>query len=398
VWAADPGREPESAAQGTLHHTATAIIHMAAYQLLTSRLPAPFDPWGPHGLTQFHSLQMLPPMKPELVLEDPVAVRVLLEPIRARIFDLLRTPRSVPQLASELGTAADRLYYHVHRLADAGLVEATGTRTTGRHTERLYCRTAARVRFTGDLALGRHRPLRAFTDGLDEGLLAASADDPASVVYHAGGLTEERAAELGERLRALIGEYDDPDPPPGSRRFGILAVVAPLPPPSDGVVVRDLRQDEIGFLREMLYAALAWRPDVQLPSAEWVLAHPQVSVFHEGWGRAGDTALVAEVYGRPVGLVWYRRFTEAAHGEGFVDEATPELAIAVAAGHRGRGIGRRLLLAAHERARSDGLTRLSLSVDADNPARRLYAAVGYREHEPGDGLGRMILDLAPVSA
>ena len=337
-------------------------------------------------------------MKPELVLDDAAAVRVLLDPLRSRIFELLRVPRSIPELSEALETPADRLYYHVHRLADAGLVEETGTRVSGRHTERLFARTAERVRFTGDLALEGQRPLRAFTDSLDEALLAAASDDPASVVYHAGGLTDERAAELGERLRALVAEYEDPASPPGSRRFGVLAVVAPLAPTRDAVAIRDLKPDEIGFLREMLYAALAWRPDVSLPAAEWVLAHPQVSVFHEDWGRAGDTALVAELDGRLVGIVWYRRFTEGAHGEGFVDEETPELAIAVVDGHRGQGIGRRLLLAAHERARSDGLTRLSLSVDADNPARRLYASVGYREYEPEDGLGRMILDLAPAPA
>jgi GNAT superfamily N-acetyltransferase/DNA-binding transcriptional ArsR family regulator len=337
-------------------------------------------------------------MRRELVLEDPAAIRVLLDPLRSRIFEMLRVPCSIPELSRALETRADRLYYHVHRLADAGLVEETGTRTSGRHTERLFARVAERVRFTGDLALQGQRPLRAFTDGLDDALIAASPDDPASVVYHAGGLSDDRAAELGDRLRALVAEYEVPAPMAGSRRFGILAVVAPLPPTREAVVIRDLEPHEIGFLREMLYAALAWRPDVPLPPAEWVLAHPQVSVFHEDWGRAGDTALVAELEGRLVGLVWYRLFTEAAHGEGYVDAETPELAIAVADGHRGQGIGRRLLLAAHERARADGLTRLSLSVDADNPARRLYASVGYREYEPEDGLGRMTLELAPPPA
>jgi len=157
--------------------------------------------------------------------------------------------------------------------------------------------------------------------------------------------------------------------------------------------IRDLRDDELGFLHEMLYAALDWRPDVELPPAEWVLEHPQVVVFHADWGRPGDTALVAELAGEKVGLVWYRLFTEESHGEGFVDELTPELAIAVVDGFRGRGIGEELLNAAHERARRDGIARLSLSVDAENPARRLYARLGYADYEPEDGLGRMILVL-----
>jgi ribosomal protein S18 acetylase RimI-like enzyme len=157
--------------------------------------------------------------------------------------------------------------------------------------------------------------------------------------------------------------------------------------------IRELREDELEFLRQMLYAALDWRLDGSLPPIEYVLGHPQVVIFHQGWGRAGDSALVAEEEGRPVGMVWCRLFTEGEHGEGFVDEDTPELAIAVADGYRGRGIGRRLLEAMHERARLQGLARISLSVDADNPARRLYERLGYVDYEPDDGLGRMILDL-----
>jgi GNAT superfamily N-acetyltransferase len=157
--------------------------------------------------------------------------------------------------------------------------------------------------------------------------------------------------------------------------------------------IRQLRSDEVEFLREMLYTALDWRPDSTLPPVAWVLAHPQVSIFHEGWGRHGDVALIAVVDDRPVGLVWYRYFSEEAHGEGFVDEETPELAIAVVDGYRGRGIGRILMNAAHERARNDEIARISLSVDAENPARGLYESLGYIDYEPEDGLGRMVLGL-----
>ena len=158
--------------------------------------------------------------------------------------------------------------------------------------------------------------------------------------------------------------------------------------------VRDLRADETPFLEQMLYSALAWRPDVELPPREWVLAHPQVVVFHAGWGRAGDVGLVAEEAGEPMGLAWYRFFTDAEHGEGYVDEATPELAIAVVDGCRGRGVGKLLMETIHARARADGVEQISLSVDRDNPARRLYERLGYVELEPDDENGRMVLRLA----
>lgn len=157
--------------------------------------------------------------------------------------------------------------------------------------------------------------------------------------------------------------------------------------------IRELEAADAEFLGAMLYEAVYWDPAKERLPAEFVLAHPQLTIFHEGWGRAGDTGLVGELEGEPVGVVWYRRFTEAEHGEGFVDEATPELAISVAAGRRGQGVGRALLEAIHERARVDGIERISLSVDDDNPAKRLYERLGYTDYEPGDDLGRMILTL-----
>lgn len=157
--------------------------------------------------------------------------------------------------------------------------------------------------------------------------------------------------------------------------------------------IRELESADADFLGVMLYEAVYWNPAKERLPAEFVLAHPALTIFHAGWGRPGDSGLVAEVDDYPAGVVWYRLFTDAEHGEGFVDEATPELAISVADGHRGQGIGGALMEAIHDRARAEGFERISLSVDADNPAKRLYARLGYVEYEPGDDLGRMILTL-----
>jgi GNAT superfamily N-acetyltransferase len=162
------------------------------------------------------------------------------------------------------------------------------------------------------------------------------------------------------------------------------------------MTIRELSPADLRFLRRMLYEAIFWNPAKRRLPRWFVLRHREAVIYHRDWGRAGDTGFVAEDGGRPVGAVWYRFFTEAEHGDGYVDRETPELAIAVVAGQRGRGVGRTLMQAIHERARSDGLRRVALSVEEGNPARRLYLGLGYRDYEPGDGKGRMILELAPV--
>jgi ribosomal protein S18 acetylase RimI-like enzyme len=131
----------------------------------------------------------------------------------------------------------------------------------------------------------------------------------------------------------------------------------------------------------MLGEAAVWRPDKPTPTAEQVLADPRYSMYLAGWPRPGDFGLVAEEDG-PVGAAWYRTFTEASHGLGFVADSVPELAIAVIASRRHEGIGRRLLVDLIEASVARGCAALSLVVNNANPARGLYESVGFRPVEP----------------
>ena len=107
--------------------------------------------------------------------------------------------------------------------------------------------------------------------------------------------------------------------------------------------------------------------------------------YVRGWGRPGDTGLIALEGPNPVGAAWYRLFTADEPGFGFVDEQTPELTIAVVPSRRARGHGGELLRGLLERARRAGYRAVSLSVEAQSPAVALYERHGFERVEERDG-------------
>jgi GNAT superfamily N-acetyltransferase len=121
-------------------------------------------------------------------------------------------------------------------------------------------------------------------------------------------------------------------------------------------MLRPVESHDQRFLRDMLRHAYHWRvaEDVERPVYRYV----------RNWGRQGDAGVIALEGPHAYGAAWYRLFTPDEPGFGFVDEATPELTIAVVPSRRGKGAGRELLEALLERAREDGYTAVSLSTDA----------------------------------
>jgi len=159
------------------------------------------------------------------------------------------------------------------------------------------------------------------------------------------------------------------------------------------IVYRPLGPGDLEHVHWGLYAAVSWDPVREFPRSELAIEHPELARYHRDWGRSGDTGVVAERDGVVVGVAFFRSFTEADHGHGFVDPETPELAVAVAEPERGAGVGTALLTELARVARAAGISRLSLSVDAGNPALRLYEQLGYRELSRDAGGVRMLLEL-----
>jgi ribosomal protein S18 acetylase RimI-like enzyme len=152
------------------------------------------------------------------------------------------------------------------------------------------------------------------------------------------------------------------------------------------VNIRPATPDDVDFLKKMVYKAAAWNPDWPHDQVVEALADPITARYHEDWGRAGDTGVIAALGEAPVGAAWYRLFTADAPGYGFVDEQTPELGIAVEPLHRRKGIGEALLRALMAQAREDGFSALSLSVAAHNRSRMMYERAGFTKvrEEHGD--------------
>lgn len=115
-----------------------------------------------------------------------------------------------------------------------GRVKQVDARPSGRHTEQIYGRAAARIRFSGDVGVYGGGLLRGVADELEAGLKGVADDAPGSISYHTVTLTSRRAKGLESRLRDLIAEYAEANSTAKTaRRFGVLGVLAPLPGEGD---------------------------------------------------------------------------------------------------------------------------------------------------------------------
>ena len=137
--------------------------------------------------------------------------------------------------------------------------------------------------------------------------------------------------------------------------------------------IREMKSKEYDLLNDFLYEAI-FVPDGAKPPEKSILQLPELQVYTAGFGDSPhDRAFVAEIEGKIVGAAWARIMKDYGH----IDDQTPSLAISLYKEYRGLGIGTALLKSLMNNLKSAGYERVSLSVQKDNYAVKMYEKSGF---------------------
>jgi DNA-binding transcriptional ArsR family regulator len=197
-----------------------------------------------------------------VIIDDPAAAIVALEPIRSRLLAELNEPASAATLATRVGMARQKVNYHVRALEAHQLVREAGKRQWGGLTERLLVASASSYivspKALGPVSVDPDRD----ADRLSASYLIALA---ARIVDEVGNLlrrsraadkrlatlsldTEirfrsaaDRAAFSNELIHAvttLVARYHD-ESVPGGRAHRLVLVAHPLPHGSQRVLATE---------------------------------------------------------------------------------------------------------------------------------------------------------------
>ncbi|MCL2793039.1 MAG: GNAT family N-acetyltransferase [Spirochaetaceae bacterium] len=141
-------------------------------------------------------------------------------------------------------------------------------------------------------------------------------------------------------------------------------------------IIRELKKSETHLLEDLAYEAIFQR-DKSKPIPRDAVKQPEIKVFYEDFGKPDDKCFVAEIEGKIIGAVWTRILAGKVKGFGNIDSCTPEFAISLYEEYRGKGIGTALMKYMLEALKKHGYKRVSLAVQKDNFAVKMYQNVGF---------------------
>ncbi|MCS6837060.1 MAG: helix-turn-helix domain-containing protein [Anaerolineae bacterium] len=165
----------------------------------------------------------------EMVIEDAETLRVLADPLRLRIRELMIEPCTVKQVAAALNMAPTKLYYHINLLEKHKLIIVVAARVVSGIIEKQYQISAKTTRVarhllspgTDEKSNSMQLTLDSLFKDAKADLLQSMQDKTVQMAHDTPDhhamlvssqrfyLTEEQATNLFARLKALLSEMDE---------------------------------------------------------------------------------------------------------------------------------------------------------------------------------------------
>ena len=203
---------------------------------------------GPHGAKH-------PAPQAERLISDVETLKALSDPLRIQILEAMcqapSDPWTVKQIARALGVGPTKLYHHIRILEDRDLIRPVSQQLVRGIVETTYQTAQLALRLDRRLIAGagdevqssRNEALAMVFDlarhdlesALSAGLvpLDPSADSTRPFLLNRSLLrvAPERAAELRDRLLAMISEFAAHDEDESAVALGLLVALHPMPMP-----------------------------------------------------------------------------------------------------------------------------------------------------------------------
>lgn len=126
-------------------------------------------------------------------------------------------------------------------------------------------------------------------------------------------------------------------------------------------------------MEDFLYEAI-FIPEGAAPPPKSIVKNEDLQVYVRNFGQSpDDNCLVAETDGKIVGMIWSRIMRDYGH----IADDTPSLAISLYKEYRNKGIGTELLRQMIILLRQAGYKKISLSVQKENYAAKMYSRAGF---------------------
>lgn len=202
----------------------------------------PTDNDGDDGWVPVEGLE---PPEERRDLDDLDLMNEVTHPIRGMVLRRLKEPRTVAEVAELLDVPITRLYHHVNRLVDAGLIRVVATRRVAAVTERRYQMVALSFGLGASLlnssdphelsaALGSlfdvaKLGFQRFVETGDFEITDDSDDDQTVLSLAGVHLSPDRRRELFTRLGELLEEFrsDASDTDPEASHLSVFVAINP---------------------------------------------------------------------------------------------------------------------------------------------------------------------------